>query len=1699
MFNVQSQVTWDTVASNNISVCLKPEVLRIAVTISSASSGSYFEVGLPAGISYKGIAYQNTPSGKTISYAGTFAGRYRFSISGTPIAGEIFRLWILQSASCASTGSSTFKDTAFFYNGSSRVSQLSNAYNTVQPSLSITSISTVTSPATVGATVTRRFTITNGGFGPTAHIRIQDKWLNGAMVSIAGSYKINPTGVNYTIPAANITSTANDLTLVLTPTDLQQTGDGDSMLENGESFVLEFKAQVTSCGNSSNQILSTLSAYWLCNGSSNCSGTSVSAGLSVTVPTSPNFNYLAKFDNVYCANGTTAAIDTVRVINTGGAASNFILSILNTSGGAYTNGTSRIDTSNIYYKIGKNGVLKKIKTLSGTTFTQCGGAVGFSRVNLDTLKFVNAGDTVFFMAGRIHRVCDNGCSQNSRTLYATLSTGIGIAGSYSNACKNLVFSIPSQELVARRDHGANISYNGISSIACGQKGQLQYTNSSWWFVTATRVHHDFVVTLPSFLLLDTVSGVTAYFKIGSTLYYPSARPTANTFRFKLTSMNNGVLFINVKGTTSTSICSTTGVLSLNARINPDTTAPCNSSFPFYCVQNDLQWYSCTSCCSQGLELKALTSYRKNIDIKDPLNNGVAGTGLPDTTLIQRRAYIIGDTMLMYAKAIARTSVANPKFEFAYFKTGLRGGSANWAHIKTTVVQKGPLSSTTTLTSLTPTFSGDSVVFDLSSLPDLLNGDTITLQTYFRVKYLNFTNTSLTATNETRFYASRVASPTIAQQIGIGCGRGITTATLHGFLLGTGGSTIRTITGCTQIVETGGIRYTTENEPWPFEIRPFAYPSSIAYKIPSGYVVDSVNYPSGRNGTPNYWSVSYSTVGDSIFFNPASLFKPNGGPERAYGDREEFQFRVYLTPTCKATTTAVSGFARYYYVNTRDVAANRIFYVNRYTLQANMPQFVLNSTAPVARAYEKKISWPVNISNVTSVNSLNTFLYLRSSNGLVAIDSVYNGSTRLTAASGFYKLGTLAGNGTLNLTIYATSNTCNYDSIEAHIGFDCKGYPTAYTSNICGTPKQLYVQPQTAEIQTQITPLSATPSNPANASSTPFGTSTIASICDSVPVEMLIVSSQAGSLYNVHEILNIPLNSGQPGLSFVSGSGYIEYPLGTTPRAFSAAANAALTASGLTQLDFSLDQIDPSNFNTSKALAGTGTAASNNSRQVKLRFKLKSNCNFSNGDQWNNVQKANLPCGNTARLNNLLLSGYSVAVTGVSNPYNMNTVLRINKDSIVGLRDSIKVSSTIQKIGATAVGPTDTLYISLPSNSKPGTIYCYGASCPSATPAFVQSTNGSNTVYKLKVPLLMGNADTLRFETWIKSNPASSGCSDNNILNIRTTLQTSLYCSTTASNCPGSQIVLGQAAAGYNIKKPNLAITGFNAAYPNSGAKYTYQYEVFFINNGTSNLPAGSGYKLQFYFDADNNSILDINTDRLIYTATLNNAVAMGGSSVLAGSFTDTYLPSASRSLWAVWSSAVSPNANCSPMIASSPVMGLPISLLSYRATSAGCVNNIEWRTTENSDVSYYSIQFSTNNNWKEIGKITPTGSSALNTYSFTHYSGNGEHYYRVVEHRQNGQTQTYPVLFVNNLCISASGNLILKPNPASNQVSYDLRNTGHSASINLSLVNAEGKVVLSQKLTENSGTLDISRLSPGVYMVNVKSDSFYESTRLIVQ
>ena len=186
---------------------------------------------------------------------------------------------------------------------------------------------------------------------------------------------------------------------------------------------------------------------------------------------------------------------------------------------------------------------------------------------------------------------------------------------------------------------------------------------------------------------------------------------------------------------------------------------------------------------------------------------------------------------------------------------------------------------------------------------------------------------------------------------------------------------------------------------------------------------------------------------------------------------------------------------------------------------------------------------------------------------------------------------------------------------------------------------------------------------------------------------------------------------------------------------------------------------------------------------------------------------------------------------------------------------------------------------------------------------------------------------------------------------------------------------------------------------------------------------------------------------------------------------------------------------------------LPIKLLSFDAQP---IKNKEveltWITTTEINNDYFTIERSTDVvNWEEI--ITTKGagnSSNINSYKVVDSSpslreGGGLFYYRLKQTDYNGEFSYSAIRMVQ---LKEETELIFYPNPAKTELTIEYKNSLNKT-LTISIVNTVGQTVFSQRFDVQekmiNEKIDLQSLSEGVYFILFKTESTFESKKLIIK
>lgn len=1519
-----AQVIWDSTYAVDVQTCLRSESMIVKFTATAThNAGATVRVALPQGLTYtSAVAVTKNGSATPFTVATSSAGRVvTFTITNSFTTADIMRIEFKQFASCqAGISTYTVRDTIRMVSSAGTFNRNGDLFNGSSPDLSITSITNSPGTGTVGSVITRRFKITNGGFGATKNFIIVDKFTTGQVTMNTSSVTANGVSVSAVSSVVGDSLIISmDKATILSMGSLTG-GNNDTLFANGESFFVEYTFTVNTCTPTS--LTSTLLTNWRCPNSSRCNWFSVATGIGTTGPPAPSIVFLKSLKRQFdCFNSSSIFRDTLLLKNNGGPATDISIDGGVNRGATFNSGWegfSPLDTASLRVKIGKNGTFTKPSFIVATTatgnFSGYGNNCNFlgqpSSVRF-TVANLGAGDTLYIILGQ--KYCDYqfpSCISSQSFNSSVYPCGTGIKFTYKNACRNATYDGGWVDAFTYRNIEMYGTNDGPVSLVDGQIEDLKLNidlltqnADPYRFNFGYRGYTEITVKLPSVIQFDPAYTRPVYFTDQSgTNVYPYAT-SGDSFKFRMRPdfyYQPTVLHVKVKGVCDGVTCAGIIYYSIIVKQNPDT-AFCNHENQQICLRYPLSWGSTCipNCCPKGMVNTFWSVKRLNTGLADDDDNGTP-SGTLNKSLLRLDRAIVGDTIEFIHKYYFKTNSLHTKWDYA--RSLFDASVPSYYSVISDSVFVDRAANGAGLDSVfntTPTISGSYYVTNISPMAAFQNNDTVTIKLKLKVTG-NGSCISWTpeitggASNVPGFDSSFMCGPFLQKmQIVYVDGFGYTSMGI----LGINGCAQR-VTDLAHYVRLGCITNTYDRLFFPYEYRKVGYPDLLKYKIPANYRIDSLelNYITqnkfGTTGAAQYPSnykpgtnIPYTVVNDTIFFRIGNNLKNIIGGTYPLEEGFYTYYRLYMTPTCKVPHAAILGSKLqdsfvFFTENTKSAYSNKTSsaIVNGTQYQNFHPNLIYSVAVPVSAAYNSDVSWPFTMTDLSVFNATFNWIYFKSNDGKITIDSLKEGTTKITPdVNGFYRVGTVNAGATRSFVVYGTNTSCTFDSIQIYPGYACGGlYPTAFTDTVCKiSALPLYAQPQQAGIQTQITGLGATPINPATGTAPLYGRADV-DMCKSFPFEMEIQSTQPGDIFKVKENILLPFSGSGVGLDLLIDSIYVEYPIGTTPRLANWTGRSLMASSapgGTMVMD--LEKLDSLNFNASNGLPGTGLGSAT-TRKIKIRWKMRANCNLISGSQWNAIQKAITACGSNANGDGTRTSGFKINVLGAPAP--KSAIFLNTTPPIATCGSNVTYSMSMRSLAASATTSSDSLTVVLAS----------GGQYVSGTTNFTKNPSGATPNPKISFSngrqILTWPAsgipsfDTVKWSFQVTSSSANTLCSDQDSADLQFSTTFNPLCGLTTCN---SKVLNSSNRVAAVVKKPNLDYTtGTGTVTYTKDTNATHltipdTLKVAGLNFTNTGNDTARGPVATFWYDANNNNAIDVGETTLA-TTTLPN-VAPGAT------------------------------------------------------------------------------------------------------------------------------------------------------------------------------------------------------------------------------
>jgi Concanavalin A-like lectin/glucanases superfamily/Secretion system C-terminal sorting domain len=158
---------------------------------------------------------------------------------------------------------------------------------------------------------------------------------------------------------------------------------------------------------------------------------------------------------------------------------------------------------------------------------------------------------------------------------------------------------------------------------------------------------------------------------------------------------------------------------------------------------------------------------------------------------------------------------------------------------------------------------------------------------------------------------------------------------------------------------------------------------------------------------------------------------------------------------------------------------------------------------------------------------------------------------------------------------------------------------------------------------------------------------------------------------------------------------------------------------------------------------------------------------------------------------------------------------------------------------------------------------------------------------------------------------------------------------------------------------------------------------------------------------------------------------------------------------------------------------LPVSQMHFTGSSNGNNKILEWSTANETNVSQYVIERSTDgSNFKDISTTNAKG-NASNNYLYTdQYAVQGNVYYRLRIIEISGKISYSNIINLNSKVLTS----VIYPNPVKDKTTLQI-NDGKLSGSRAKIIDAAGKTVFSFIIKNNFETVDMSLLPAGLYVL----------------
>jgi Secretion system C-terminal sorting domain len=167
---------------------------------------------------------------------------------------------------------------------------------------------------------------------------------------------------------------------------------------------------------------------------------------------------------------------------------------------------------------------------------------------------------------------------------------------------------------------------------------------------------------------------------------------------------------------------------------------------------------------------------------------------------------------------------------------------------------------------------------------------------------------------------------------------------------------------------------------------------------------------------------------------------------------------------------------------------------------------------------------------------------------------------------------------------------------------------------------------------------------------------------------------------------------------------------------------------------------------------------------------------------------------------------------------------------------------------------------------------------------------------------------------------------------------------------------------------------------------------------------------------------------------------------------------------------------------------LPITLNEFDAKAENCISVLNWKTSNETNLSKYEIESSTDGIvFTAVGTVKPNASNTTGLYQFSWNQKAGKAYYRLKIIDNDASVSYSKIIPVTSDCLDKKV-VKLYPNPVNTAQILNVNISGYDKGIRGDLYSATGQFIKSYVLKNGKNDLTVENLSQGFYTLKISEN-----------